>query len=213
MSVVASVAFDADTGLAPAVVQDEATGEVLMVGYMSKESLDLSASTGIVHFWSRSRSKLWKKGETSGNVLEIMSMAVDCDGDAILVQARPRGPTCHTGERSCFTGAGTGGVRSRLWQTIAERAEVRPRASYTAELVAAGVDRIGRKLVEEATETLLAARDHAGGGDERRVYEEIADLEYHLLVLLAERGLDPAGVDLVLADRARPPGSGQRADS
>jgi len=210
------IALDAQ-GLVPGIVQDATTGRVLMLGYLNAESLERTRATGKVHFWSRSRQELWMKGETSGNQLEVVDIAIDCDGDALLIRARPTGPTCHTGAASCFDtallmaetgdadddGAPGFAFLDELWDVIAQRARTRPEGSYTAHLLAGGVDAAGRKVTEEATEVLLAAKDHANGGRAELVAEEAADLLYHLLVLLAERGLDPAEVVEVLRRRAR----------
>ena len=193
--------FGAD-GLVAAVVQDADTRRVLMVGYMNPEALQATLDSGLVHFWSRSRQTLWRKGETSGNLLHLVGVEVDCDGDALLVTVRPAGPTCHTGAVSCFSDpegaqAGDEGFArlERLWSTIVRRREQLPGGSYTVTLLEGGPDLTGRKLVEEATELLLAAKDHAGGeGEELRVVEEAADLVYHLLVALAERGVPPGRV-------------------
>jgi phosphoribosyl-ATP pyrophosphohydrolase/phosphoribosyl-AMP cyclohydrolase len=200
------VHFD-NAGLVPGIVQDDATGRVLMLGYLNAESLRLTAETGFVTFWSRSRGELWRKGETSGNTLAVVDIGLDCDGDALLIRARPAGPTCHTGAVSCFVG-GAPPDRSfaeldALWAVIAERAEHRPPGSYTTSLLEGGVDTVGRKVTEEATEVLLAAKDHAAGAGQR-VAEEAADLIYHLLVLLAERDVPPEEVLEELAGRRQP---------
>ena len=214
------VRFGSD-GLAPAVVQDAGDGRVLMVAWMDAEALAATLETGDVHFHSRSRGRLWRKGETSGNVLRLKSIATDCDDDAILVTAEPVGPTCHRGTRSCFddeSGVITReGVRApqgfawleTLWSTVASRATTRPSGSYTADLLNGGVDAVGRKVTEEATEILLAAKDDAVAEAASRPRDathaalsgEVADLLYHALVLLAERGLEPS--DVVDALRAR----------
>lgn len=195
-----------EAGLVAAIVQDAGTGDVLMLGWMNRQALELSIETGRVHFWSRSRGQLWEKGESSGHRLDLVSLAADCDGDALLVRTRPHGPTCHTGSATCFGERGTPSALATvqgLWETIQDRAATRPEGSYTARLLAGGPDLTGRKVVEEATEVLMAAKDHATGvADDRRLAEEAADLIYHLLVLLAERGLDPAEVGAVLAERA-----------
>jgi phosphoribosyl-ATP pyrophosphohydrolase/phosphoribosyl-AMP cyclohydrolase len=196
-------------GLAPAIVQDSADGRVLMLAWMDAEALAATLATGEVHFHSRSLDRLWRKGETSGNLLRLRGLAVDCDADAMLVSAEPAGPTCHRGTRSCFdpvdapaTGGGQGFAwLETLWATIVARAADRPRGSYTARLLDGGVDAVGRKVVEEALEVVLAAKDdaaaEAAGGDRAatraRLAEEAADLVYHALVLLAERRVDPAG--------------------
>jgi phosphoribosyl-ATP pyrophosphohydrolase/phosphoribosyl-AMP cyclohydrolase len=198
------VRFDAD-GLVPAIVQDAADGRVLMLAWMDEEALAATVSTGAVHFHSRSRNELWRKGETSGNVLRLVAIAADCDSDALLVTAEPVGPTCHRGTRSCFDPDGGPAERATqgfgwletLWSTIAERAAVRPEGSYTARLLAGGVDAVARKVTEEATEVLLAAKDDAAASTpERReaLAGEAGDLVYHLLVLLAERGVSASEI-------------------
>ncbi len=194
-----------DSGLVGAVVQDVSTSVVLMLGWMDAEALRLTRDTGRVHFWSRSRQTLWEKGATSGNSMEVVSIVLDCDGDALLVKVRPRGPACHTGSVTCWGDDSPlpWGVLESLWGVVAERAATRPERSYTASLVEAGPEGPGRKVVEEAMEVLLAAKDHAAGDtDDRRVAEEAADLVYHLMVLLAERGLTPSSFLGVLDERA-----------
>ena len=185
------------------IVQDDHTGQVLMLGFLDEEALRLTRETGLVHFHSRSRDQLWKKGETSGNTLAVASMTEDCDGDALLIRAVPAGPTCHTGSVSCFGDAESIGTLSRLWDMIISRRNNRPEGSYTVSLLEGGVEAAGRKVVEEAVEVLLAATDHAGGGPPERVVEEAADLVYHLMVLLAERGIELGSVLGVLEQRAR----------
>ena len=201
-------------GLVPAVIQDALDGRVLMVAYMDRQALDATIVTGNVHFHSRSRGRLWKKGESSGNVLQMRSIAIDCDGDALLVTADPVGPTCHRGTRSCFDPDGADDARGQgfawleqLWATIAERAETRPPGSYTAKLLSGGVDAVGRKVTEEATEVLLAAKNDeiAAAEDATQTRSELAgesaDLLYHLLVLLALRRLPATAVIDVLRTR------------
>lgn len=199
--------FDSQ-GLIPGVVQDAATGRVLMVAYLNKEAIARSAEVGEVHFWSRSRGEMWHKGATSGNRLDLVEMMPDCDGDALLLAVRPQGPACHTGEESCFPSsrvhAAAGFARlDALWDTILRRAAEMPPGSYTAELIAGGVDQAGRKVLEESGELLIAAKDHVRGGSDGAVAEEAADLIYHLLVLLAERGVPAEDVLAVLEERAR----------
>ena len=204
-------------GLIPVVAQDVHDGRILMLAYMDAEALAATIATGEVHFHSRSRNRLWRKGETSGNVLRLVDLAIDCDGDALLVRVEPGGPTCHRDTRSCFDPEGapseptTQGFSSleTLWTTIAERSTTRPEGSYTAGLLAGGVDAVGRKVTEEATEVLLAARDDVeaerAGADRTRTRDalagEAADLLYHALVLFAERGLEPRAALEVLAGR------------
>jgi len=156
-------------GLVPGIVQDGATGEVLMLAYLDAEALDATIETGLAHFHSRSRRCLWKKGETSGNTLAVSTVRVDCDGDALLIVASPAGPTCHTGAASCFEGASPPGTTSvegfpwleTLWTTIVERSDRRPPGSYTVRLLDGGVDAASRKVIEEAAEVILAAKDDA----------------------------------------------------
>lgn len=203
------VTFGPD-GLVPAVVQDAADGRVLMVAWMDAEAIAATLATGEVHFHSRSRGRLWRKGETSGHVLRLEHLELDCDADALLAIVDPVGPTCHRATRSCFDPDGAPGDRASqgfawlesLWATIASRAADRPSGSYTARLIDGGVDAAGRKVTEEATEVLLAARDDAeverAGGDRgptaAAIAAETADLVYHTLVLVAERGVPPAAV-------------------
>ena len=201
-------------GLVAAVAQDVADGRVLMVAWQDAEAIEASLATGELHFHSRSRGRLWKKGETSGNVLRIRTATLDCDGDALLWTVDPVGPACHTGARSCFDsepGASMPqgfGWLEQLWATIAERAATRPEGSYTARLLQRGVDGPGRKVAEEAVEVLMAAKDdavaqatNAPERDQGPLAGEMADLVYHLLVLAAERGLPPAQLIATLRER------------
>jgi phosphoribosyl-ATP pyrophosphohydrolase/phosphoribosyl-AMP cyclohydrolase len=169
--------------LRAAVVQDAVTGRVLMLGWMDGEALERTRSTGFVHFFSRSRQRLWKKGETSGHVLRVVELAFDCDGDALLVGAIPDGPTCHTGSTSCFA--------PWLWHVVLERDAARPEGSYVADLLERGTPAVARKVGEEAVELAVAALSES----DERVVSEAADLWFHTLVLLRTRGLDPAAVD------------------
>jgi len=201
-----SLAWD-DRGLIPVVVQDVNTRRVLMVGYMSREALTATFDTGRVHFWSRSRNTLWMKGETSGNHLSVVEILADCDADTLLATVEPAGPTCHEGTDTCFAdgplGQGFADLEV-LWSTIAERAIRRPSGSYTSKLIAEGPDLPARKLAEEALEVVIAAKDHAAGAaNDRRLAEEAADVLYHLLVLLAERGVSPRTAIDVLRERRR----------
>lgn len=190
--------FGAD-GLIPAVVQDRASGDVLMVAYANVEALALTARTGQAHFWSRSRKALWRKGETSGHTLTVASMRKDCDGDAVLMTVDPAGPACHTGSRTCFgsEAATLAGGLGELERVIARRATADPSESYTARLLSRGLDHTLKKVGEEATEVVLAAK----GESDERLAEECADLVYHLIVVLAHRRLPLARVLGVLAAR------------
>ncbi len=230
----ATIYWDA-SGLVVGVVQDVADGRVLMVGWLDVEALAAMLGTGDVHFHSRSRGRLWRKGESSGHVLRLRSLALDCDGDALLIGAEPDGPTCHRDTRSCFdpdaiseavepeapggpgtfdapmAGPGSQGFAwlESLWATIAGRAAMRPAGSYTVTLLEGGVDLVGRKVTEEATEVLLAAKNDeaaetAGAARTETLpllAGEAGDLVYHALVLLAERGLEPRAVLDVLRER------------
>ena len=177
--------------LRAAIVQDASTGRVLMLAWMDDEALRLTRETGEAHFYSRSRDRLWRKGETSGNTLAVEELRDDCDGDAILLRVRPAGPACHTGSVSCFA--------PWLWRRVAERALERPAGSYVAGLLEAGPAAAARKLGEEGLEAALAG---ASESDERLI-SELADLWFHSYVLLAARGLDPAAVEDELLRRAR----------
>jgi phosphoribosyl-ATP pyrophosphohydrolase/phosphoribosyl-AMP cyclohydrolase len=198
----AEIRFD-EHGLVACVVQDSRTGEVLTLAYMNEEALARTRETGQVHFWSRSRGELWRKGETSGNTMRLTALRYDCDEDALLALVEPAGPACHTGERTCFHRGDmdlqAGEALPALERTIAERqAAARAGSSYTAELLA-DPPRIGEKVREEAEEVARAA---AGESDER-LAEEAADVLYHLAVLLASRGLSLADAQEVLNGRRR----------
>ena len=179
------------TPLRAAIVQDAETNRVLMLAWMNDEAERLTRETGEAWFWSRSRERLWKKGETSGNTLAVEELRDDCDGDALLVRVRPSGPACHTNAVSCFA--------PWLWRTVAERAKERPEGSYVVRLLDEGVASCARKVGEEGVEVAVAALDES----DERVLEEVADLWFHSYVLLASRGLDPAAVEDVLSRRRR----------
>jgi phosphoribosyl-ATP pyrophosphohydrolase/phosphoribosyl-AMP cyclohydrolase len=183
-------------GLVAAVVQDAATGRVLMLGYMNPEALEATRRSGQVTFYSRSRQRLWTKGESSGNALDLVSIARDCDGDALLLRVRPRGPTCHQGTQSCFEGARAGSLDA-LDTLVATRERERPAGSYTTSLFDAGVRRIAQKVGEEGVETALAAVAQ----DDAALLGEAADLVFHLLVLLRARGLGLSDLQSTLAAR------------
>jgi phosphoribosyl-ATP pyrophosphohydrolase/phosphoribosyl-AMP cyclohydrolase len=176
--------------LRAAIVQDAGTGRVLMLAWMDDEALRLTRETGEAHFFSRSRIRLWRKGETSGNTLAVEELRDDCDGDAILLRVYPNGPACHTGSVSCFA--------PWLWRRVAERAATRPEGSYVASILAGGQAAAAQKLGEEGVEAALAG---ASESDER-VISELADLWFASYVLLAARGLDPSAVEDELARRA-----------
>lgn len=200
--------FDKMNGLIPVIVQDATTRQVLMLGYMNKAALTKTLEERRVTFWSRSKNRFWQKGETSGNVLEVASMKADCDGDALLVYAHPSGPVCHTGVHTCFgeeKADETSSVFGRLENTIRDRRQRQPEGSYTAKLFQQGTGRIAQKVGEEAIETVVAALQQ----DREALKEESADLLYHLIVLLEERGLEIADVARVLKTRMETPAPNQ----
>jgi phosphoribosyl-ATP pyrophosphohydrolase/phosphoribosyl-AMP cyclohydrolase len=198
------IQFD-EKGLVPCVAQDFASGEVLTLAYASEESLKLTLETGELHFYSRSREEIWRKGETSGNVLKLRELRYDCDGDAVVALVEPTGPACHTGERSCFhrelgsgeaPGPAAHEAMATLERTLRSRAEERPKGSYTVELLDDPA-LIAAKVEEEAEEVGRAAREES----DERVAEEAADLLYHLSVLLTSRGVPQSAVMEVLNGR------------
>lgn len=191
-----SLAWEKQSGLLPAIVQDADSRRVLMLGYMSREALATTIASGQVTFYSRSKQRLWTKGESSGHVLTLVGLEVDCDNDTLLVQARPQGPTCHLGTVSCFPNA-PGDVLGDLDALIAKRAIDLPAGSYTTKLFESGIKRIAQKVGEEGLETALAAVVE----DDDALLGEAADLLYHLIVLLRARGLDIDAVKRTLAKR------------
>lgn len=193
-----ALAWDRQDGLLPAVVQDAGSLRVLMLGYMSPDALRETLRSGRVTFFSRSRQRLWTKGESSGHWLELVTLEPDCDGDALLLQARPHGPTCHLQRCSCFAAA-PGGPLAGLDALVAQRALQRTPGSYTTRLLEAGVHAIAQKVGEEGVETALAGVAQ----DDAALCGEAADLVYHLLVLLRARGLGLDDVQAVLAARHR----------
>jgi phosphoribosyl-ATP pyrophosphohydrolase/phosphoribosyl-AMP cyclohydrolase len=206
-SVAARVRFGAD-GLVPAVVQDAGTGRVLTQAWMNRESLERTLARGETWFWSRSRQALWRKGATSGNTQAVRAVLLDCDGDSLVVLVDPAGPACHTGAETCFGDALTDGdapepfaALADLERTVADRAAAGdPESSYTARLLAKGIDTVCKKVGEEATEVVLAAK----GAEHGQVVYESADLLYHLAVLWRATGVSLDEVAAELASRRRP---------
>lgn len=206
------ISFD-EAGVAPVVMQDAATGEVLTLAYANREAVEKTLQSGEAHFYSRSRGALWRKGETSGNTQTVAEVRLDCDSDALLYKVHPQGPACHTGEKSCFyttlAGEGVGVEKSpdgtetagamldRLAATISARRGAASEESYTAKLLASGTSRVAQKVGEESVEVVIAAMS------DDRLAEESADLLYHLLVLLEERDVGLERVGEVLRDRHR----------
>jgi len=196
---ITALEWDKMGGLIPAAVQDAATLQLLMLGYMNQEALRQTLESGLVTFYSRSKGRLWTKGESSGHHLKLVAILPDCDNDALLVRAEPIGPTCHLGTDSCFGAEGPEGVGwlARLAEIVAERASADPEDSYTARLLAKGANRIAQKVGEEGVEVALAG----SGGTREACIEESADLIYHLTVLMQARGFDWADVATSLKQR------------
>lgn len=192
------------TPLVPAIAQDINTGQVLMVAYMNKEAFDQTIESGDAWFWSRSRQELWHKGETSGNFLRVRSISADCDGDSVLLQVEPEGPACHTGAVSCFFDqlkgdAAPGHPMEALFATVLDRKARRPQGSYVSGLLESGKERVAKKVFEEAGEAAIASLTESN----ERVVEEVADLWFHSLILLASRDLSPTHVWQELERRRR----------
>lgn len=194
-----NVDFNKMNGLVPAIVQDALTGKILMQGYMNEEALEKTKETGMVTFFSRSKNRLWTKGETSGNFMELVSILVDCDGDAFLIKANPKGPVCHTGADTCFdefNDSKTGFI-DQLRAIIKDRKNNPSEKSYTASLFAKGINKIAQKVGEEAVEIVIEAKD-----DNKELFlGEAADLLFHYLILLEAKGYELDEVMQVLIDR------------
>lgn len=188
-----------DRGLIPAILQDVGSGEVLMLAYMNQEALQMTLETGKATFWSRSRQRLWVKGETSGNIQYLKDISLDCDDDTLLLKVKPAGPACHTGHTSCFYRSSYPELNFfyRLNQVIKDRQEKLPEDSYTTSLFQKGRDRIIQKVGEEAVEVLIAAKNE----EREEIKAETADLIYHLLVMLTDSGLELADIEDKLRQR------------
>lgn len=198
---IATLDWDKMDGLLPAIVQDSATAQVLMLGYMTTEALQITLRDGLVTFFSRSKGRVWQKGETSGNRLAVVSVLPDCDNDALLIKAEPAGPTCHLGSRSCFSKEGPTGVGflGELGRIVSERAASGDRSSYTARLLGEGPARVAQKVGEEGVELALAAVSR----DTQGCIDEAADLTYHLAVLMEAREFGWSDVAARLIERHR----------
>jgi len=195
--------FQKMDGLVPAIIQDDRTGKVLMLGYMNREAYDKTLATGLVTFFSRSRQTLWTKGETSGNLLHLKSIAVDCDGDTLLVKATPDGPVCHTGTDTCWGEVNDSSsllFLSELQDFIEKRHEEMPEGSYTTSLFRDGLNRMAQKVGEEALEAVIEATN---GTNDRLIYE-CSDMFYHLIVLLTSKGLRIEDITDELRERHSP---------
>ena len=191
--------FEKMDGLIPAVVQDEKTNKVLMLGYMNKEALEKTREDGMVTFYSRSKKRLWTKGETSGNFLKVKEMIPDCDGDTLLIKVKPSGPVCHTGSDTCFDEKNNMGIAflQYLDKFLKKRKEEMPEGSYTTKLFQKGINKIAQKVGEEAVELVIEAKDN----NEDLFLNEAADLMYHYIVLLRAKGYGLKDVAKVLEKR------------
>jgi phosphoribosyl-ATP pyrophosphohydrolase/phosphoribosyl-AMP cyclohydrolase len=195
-----NIDFEKGGGLVPAIIQDEYSGTVLMLGFMNREAFEKTTADGYVTFFSRTKQRLWRKGETSGNRLKVISLSADCDSDALLVKVKPEGVVCHTGSFSCFDNHDIrGGFINTLGSIIDKRASEGDSKSYTVRLLAEGVKRTAQKLGEEAVELAIEAQ----GDNNEAFLNEAADLVYHLLVLLKSKGATLAEVEKVLEKRHR----------
>jgi len=189
-------------GLVPAIIQDAETAKVLMLGYMNQEAYDKTIKTGLVTFYSRTRQRLWTKGEESGNFLDVVSIKEDCDQDTLLIQVHPRGPVCHTGTDTCWGEVNSEPVMflKELQQFIQKRHEEMPEGSYTTSLFQSGINKMAQKVGEEAVETIIEATN---GTNERLIYEG-SDLLYHLIVMLTAKGLSIEDLARELEERHKP---------
>jgi len=194
--------FNKMNGLVPAIIQDAETAKVLMLGYMNQEAYDKTIKTGLVTFYSRTRQRLWTKGEESGNFLDVVSIKEDCDQDTLLIQVHPRGPVCHTGTDTCWGEANSEPVMflKELQQFIQKRHEEMPEGSYTTSLFQSGINKMAQKVGEEAVETIIEATN---GTNERLIYEG-SDLLYHLIVMLTAKGLSIEDLARELEERHKP---------
>lgn len=197
MAINTELIFKGDSDLIPVIIQDDKTLKVLMLGYMNREAYNKTIEAGRVTFYSRSRRRLWTKGESSNNYLNVISIEADCDNDTLLIRADPAGPVCHTGTISCFNNEQTEGFFGKLTQVIQQRHEEMPEGSYTTTLFEKGAERISKKVGEEASEVIIEAIR----GDKKRLVYEAGDLIYHLLVLLELYGLSISDVEKELYSR------------
>ena len=194
--------FNKMNGLVPAIIQDAETAKVLMLGYVNQEAYDKTIKTGLVTFYSRTRQRLWTKGEESGNFLDVVSIKEDCDQDTLLIQVHPRGPVCHTGTDTCWGEVNSEPVMflKELQQFIQKRHEEMPEGSYTTSLFQSGINKMAQKVGEEAVETIIEATN---GTNERLIYEG-SDLLYHLIVMLTAKGLSIEDLARELEERHKP---------
>lgn len=189
--------FKKGNGLLPVIIQHYSSLQVLMLGYMNSEAFQLTQSSGKVTFFSRSKQRIWTKGETSGNFLMVKEILLDCDEDTILIKAAPKGPTCHTGTQTCFEKEANGSFIHQLQDLITQRKRNPDESSYTSRLLTNSINKVAQKVGEEATELIIEAKDD----DPNLFLNEAADLMYHYLVLLTHKGLDITKVEEVLRKR------------
>ena len=189
--------FEKGNGLVPVIIQDDRTQQVLMLGYMNEEALELTQKDGRVHFFSRTKNRIWLKGETSENYLYVKSIKEDCDSDALLIQVKPAGNVCHTGSFSCFEEKNSKGFLYKLEETISERIDQKVEKSYTYDLYQRGINKMAQKLGEEAVELVIEAKDD----NTKLLKDEAADLLYHFLILLKAKSLSLTEIEEVLKER------------
>lgn len=194
-----TIQFDKNTGLIPVIIQDYLNLKVLMLGYMNQEAFDKTLQEKRVTFFSRSKNRLWTKGETSGNFLELINWKLDCDNDTILIKAKPLGPTCHKGTTTCFTEENDKGFLYELQQTISDKIDNNDENSYTNELYKKGINKVAQKVGEEAVELVIEAKDN----DNELFLNEAADLLYHYLILLKAKGFTIQDVEKILKSRSQ----------
>ena len=194
-----TIKFDKNTGLVPVIIQDYLNLKVLMLGYMNQEAFDKTLQEKRVTFFSRSKNRLWTKGETSGNYLELMDWQLDCDSDTILIKAKPLGPTCHNGTTTCFAEETDKGFLYELQQTISDKIDNNDKNSYTNELYKKGINKVAQKVGEEAVELVIEAKDN----NDELFLNEAADLLYHYLILLKAKGFTIEDVEKVLNSRSK----------
>jgi len=192
-----TIDFEKGNGLVPVIIQDDRTQQVLMLGYMNQEALDLTKKDGRVHFFSRTKNRIWLKGETSENYLYVKSIKEDCDSDALLIQAKPAGNVCHTGSFSCFAEKNSKGFLYELEETISERIDQKVEKSYTYDLYKRGINKMAQKVGEEAVELVIEAKDE----NAELFKNEAADLLYHFLILLKAKGFSLTEIEEILLQR------------
>ncbi len=193
-----NIDFNKSNGLVPVIVQNASTDKVLMLGYMNSEAYQQTVESKEVTFYSRSKQRLWKKGESSGNTLDVVSISIDCDNDTLLIKAKPNGPTCHTGQETCFADDSAKGFIYELERTISQRIDDNDPDSYTNKLFQRGINKVAQKVGEEAVELVIEAKDN----NDELFLNEAADLMYHTLILLKAKGFAMKDVERILKERS-----------